>query len=130
MNLTRFSPYAAVVLRLAVGGVFLHHGWWKLHNFAAVTGMVHGIGFPFATVFAAILTGVETLGAVCVILGVMTRIWALMMAVDMVVAILMVLLPHGQAPELEGMLLAGSLALVALGDGPLSIGLTLKKGSD
>ncbi len=130
MNLNRFSPYAAVVLRLAVGVVFLHHGWWKLHNFAAVTGMVHEIGFPFATVFAAILTGVETLGAVCVILGVLTRIWALLMAVDMVVAILAVLLPHGQTPELEGMLLAGALALVALGDGPLSIGVTLKKGSD
>ena len=130
MILNRFSPYAAVVLRLGVGAVFLHHGWWKLHNFAAVTGMVHGIGFPFATVFAAILRGVETLGAVCIILGVLTRIWSLMMAVDMVVAIVAVLLPHGQAPELEGMLLAGSLALVALGDGPLSVGVTLKKGSD
>jgi len=53
-----------------------------------------------------------------------------MMAIDMSVAIMTVLLPHGQIPELEGMLLAGSLALVALGDGPLSIGLTLKKGSD
>ena len=130
MNLNRFSPYAAVVLRLAVGAVFLHHGWWKLHNFPAVTDMVRGIGFPFAAVFAAILTGVETLGAVCVMLGVLTRIWALMMAVDMVVAILAVLLPHGQTPELEGLLLGGSLALVALGDGPLSIGVTLKKGSD
>jgi len=129
MNLNRFSPYAAVVLRLAVGAVFLHHGLMKLQNFEGVTGMVRGIGFPFAPVFAAILTGVETLGAVCVILGVLTRIWALMMAVDMVVAILGVVLPHGGVPELEGMLLAGSLALVALGDGPLSIGVTLKKGS-
>lgn len=130
MNPNRFSPYAAVVLRLAVGAVFLHHGWWKLHNFAAVTDMVHGIGFPFATVFAAIVTGVETLGAVCVILGVLTRIWALLMAVEMAVAILAVILPHGGVPELEGLLLAGSLALVALGDGPVSIGVTLKKGSD
>ncbi len=128
MNLSRFSPYAAVVLRLAVGGVFLNHGWWKLHNFAAVTNMVDGIGFPFAPVFAAILTGVETLGAVCVILGVLTRVWALLMAVDMVVAILAVILP--KVPELEGLLLAGSLALVALGDGPLSIGLKLKKGNE
>lgn len=129
MNLNRFSPYAAVVLRLAVGAVFLNHGLAKLQDFDGVTGMVRGIGFPFAPVFAAILTGVETLGAVSVMLGVLTRIWALMMAVDMVVAILAVVLPNGGVPELEGMLLAGSLALVALGDGPLSIGLTLKKGS-
>lgn len=130
LSLNRFAPYAAVVLRLAVGAVFLHHGWMKLQNFAMVTGMVHGIGFPFATVFAGILTAVETLGAACVILGILTRVWALMMAIDMSVAIMTVLLPHGQIPELEGMLLAGSLALVALGDGPLSIGLSLKKGSD
>lgn len=129
MNLSRFSPYAAVVLRLAVGGVFLHHGWGKLHHFNAVTGMVHGLGVPFATVFAGYLTVVETLGAICVILGVLTRVWGLLMAADMVVAILAVILPSGQVPELEGLLLAGSLALVALGDGPLSIGVTLKKGS-
>ena len=129
MNLSRFAPYAAVVLRLAVGGVFLHHGWWKLHNFPAVTGMIHGIGVPFATVFAGYLTTVETLGAICVILGVLTRWWGLLMAADMVVAILAIILPNGQVPELEGLLLAGSLALVALGDGPLSIGVSLKKGS-
>lgn len=129
MNLNRFAPYAAVVLRLAVGGVFLHHGWWKLHNLPAVTGMIHGIGVPFATVFAVYLTAVETLGAICVILGVLTRWWGLLMAADMVVAILAVVLPSGQVPELESLLLAGSLALVALGDGPLSIGVTLKKGS-
>ena len=130
MNWTRFSPYAAVVLRLAVGSVFLHHGWWKLHNFAMVTDMVHGIGFPFATVFAAIVTTVETLGAVCVMLGVLTRVWALLMALEMVVAILTVLLPHGQAPEVQVLLLAGALALLTLGDGPLSIGRALKKGSE
>jgi uncharacterized membrane protein YphA (DoxX/SURF4 family) len=89
--------------------------------------MVHEIGFPFATVFAAILTGVETLGAVCVILGVLTRIWSLMMAVDMVVAILAVVLPRGQAPELEGMLLAGSLALSPRGRAVIDR-VTLKKG--
>jgi uncharacterized membrane protein YphA (DoxX/SURF4 family) len=80
-------------------------------------------------VFAAYLTAVETLGAICVILGVLTRWWALLMAIDMVVAILAIVLPSGKVPELEGLLLAGSLALVALGDGPLSIGVSLKKGS-
>ena len=129
LNLSRFTPYAAVVLRLAAGAVFLNHGRMKLHDFPMVVGMVHGIGFPFATVFAGILTAVETLGAACVLLGFYTRIWALMMAVDMTVAITTVLLPHGQTPELEGMLLAASLALVALGDGPVSIGQAMKKGS-
>jgi hypothetical protein len=31
--------------------------------------------------------------------------------------------------ELEALLLAGSLSLVALGDGPLALGMKLKRGS-
>ena len=87
--------------------------------------MVHGIGFPFAVFFAGVLTVVETVGAVCVLAGILTRIWAALMAFNMAVAILAVVLP--KPPELEGLLLAGSLALVALGDGPLSIGIYFKK---
>jgi hypothetical protein len=45
----------------------------------------------------------------------------------MVVAMLTVVLPRGGVPEVEGLLLAGSLALVALGDGPLSVGIYFKK---
>ena len=123
--MNRLTPYAAFFMRLAVGGVFLHHGLWKLHNFTTVTAMVHGIGFPFAVFFAGVLTAVETLGAVCVLAGILTRIWAALMAFNMAVAILAVVLP--KPPELEGLLLAGSLALVALGDGPLSIGIYFKK---
>jgi hypothetical protein len=43
------------------------------------------------------------------------------------VAILRVLLPAGRSFELEALLLAGALSLVALGDGPLALGMKLKK---
>jgi putative oxidoreductase len=125
--MNRLTPYAAVFLRVAVGGVFLNHGWSKLHNFDGVTMMLRGLHIPFAVVFAGILVTVETLGAVCVLAGIMTRIWALAMAIEMTVAILAVVLPHGGTPELEGLLLAGALSLVALGDGPLSVGIRLKR---
>jgi len=36
-------------------------------------------------------------------------------------------LPSGHWPELEGMLCAGALALVALGDGPLSLAVRFKR---
>ena len=74
------------------------------------------------------LVAVETVGAVCLLLGILTQPVAALMAVNMVVAILAAVLPHGGVPELEGLLLAGSLALVALGDGPLSVGIYFKKG--
>jgi putative oxidoreductase len=128
--MNRFTPYAAVVLRLAVGLVFLHHGVMKLHNgIPAMADFLHNYGLPFATICATIVIGVETIGAACVLLGILTRVWAAAMAFEMVVASLVVVVPSGRWPELEGLLCAGALALVALGDGPLSLAVGLKKGT-
>lgn len=127
--MNRLTPYAAFFMRLAVGGVFLLHGIQKYKTgIAAEAGFLHGIGFPFATIWAALLIAIETIGAVCVVLGIFTRFWALCMAVEMVVAILAVKLPHNGNIELEGLLFAGAITLVALGDGPLSIAVKLKHG--
>lgn len=122
------APYAAFIMRLAVGGVFLNHGIAKVQNgVPAVAAFLHSVHVPFASVFAVILIAVETLGAACVLLGIFTRAWAACMAVEMVVAILTVQLPQGAKFELEGLLLAGAITLVALGDGPLSIAIGLKR---
>jgi putative oxidoreductase len=128
--MNRLLPYAAVPLRLAVGGVFLRHGILGLQAGVAETAtLLHGIGFPFATVWAVILLVVETLGAGCVVLGVLTRVWAVCLAVIMVVAIALVKIPAGLDFELEAVLLAGALSLVALGDGPVALGVKLKRGA-
>jgi len=124
------TPYAAFFMRLAVGGVFLLHGVSKFQRgIPATAAFLHDIGFPFAIVFAVILIAVETIGAVCVLLGLFTRIWAVCMAIEMVVAILAVQLPRGGNFELEGLLFAGAITLFALGDGPLSVAVKLRHGS-
>ncbi len=124
--MNRFTPYAAVVLRFAVGAVFLSHGIQKWHTgLAGVGNFLHSLGIPFAPVFAVVVIALETVGAVCLLLGIMTRVIALGLAIEMAVAIPLAVLPR--APELEALLLAGALALVALGDGPLSIGIRFKK---
>jgi putative oxidoreductase len=126
--MSRFTPYAAVVLRLAVGGVFLNHGIAKAQSgVPAISMFLHGVGFPFATFWAVILIGIETVGALCLLAGFLTRAWAACMVVDMTVAILAVKLPHHAGFELEAMLLAGALSLVALGDGPMALGVRLRK---
>jgi putative oxidoreductase len=126
----RFAPYAAVPLRLAVGGVFLHHGILRFQSGVPATAtFLHGLGFPFAMAWAVILVVVETIGAGCVVLGVWTRVWATALAVVMVLAIALVKIPSGLDVELEVTLLAGALSLVALGDGPLALGVKLKRGA-
>jgi putative oxidoreductase len=128
--MNRLAPYAAFFMRLAVGGVFLRHGITKFHSgVPAVAGFLHGVGVPFASVWAVIIITVETVGAACVLLGIFTRFWAACMALEMVVAILAAKLPQGGNIELEGLLLAGAITLVALGDGPLSVAIGLKRGA-
>jgi putative oxidoreductase len=125
---SRLAPYAAVILRLAVGGVFLNHGIDKAQSGVhAISMFLAGVGFPFATIWAVILIAVETVGALCLMAGFLTRVWAACMVVDMTVAILAVKLPHHAGFELEAMLLAGALSLVALGDGPLALGVRPRK---
>lgn len=125
--MTQLAPYAAFFMRLAVGGVFLAHGWSKFQNgIPATAGFLRQVGLPFAEVGAVVLITVETIGAACVILGILTRAWAAAMAVVMVVAIAAVRLPHGDNLELEALLFAGAVTLVALGDGPLSVAVRFK----
>ena len=128
--MNRLAPYAAFFMRLAVGGVFLQHGITKFHSgVPAVAGFLHNTGVPFASLFAVVVIAVETVGAACVLLGIFTRLWAACMAVEMIVAILAVKLPQGGNIELEGLLFAGAITLFALGDGPLSIAIGLKRGN-
>lgn len=129
--MNRLTPYAAFFMRLAVGGVFLSHGIVKFQNgIGATAHFLANIGFPFPTIFAVLLMTVETVGALCVLLGILTRAWAAAMAVVMTVAILAVKLPAGRNVELEALLLAGAVTLVALGDGPLSIAVRFKRPPD
>jgi putative oxidoreductase len=127
----RLSPLASLFLRLAVGWVFLRHGIMKLHmGVGAVAGFLGHLGFPVPHAWAVVLMVVETVGAGCVVLGLWTRFWAACLAVDMIMAIWLAVLPTGHAPELEGLLLAGALALVGLGDGPVAVGRLLRSKSD
>jgi len=73
-----------------------------------------------------LVIAIETVGAVCVLLGMWTRMWATAMAVYMAVTIIAIKLPHHANFELEALLLAGAVTLMALGDGPLSIGIRFK----
>ena len=113
------TPYAAFFMRLAVGGVFLLHGLDRIH------GGIPRLSITALVTLVVIL--VETVGAVCVLLGMWTRLWATAMAVLMAVKILADKLPHHTNFELEALLLAGAVTLMALGDGPLSIGIRFKK---
>jgi putative oxidoreductase len=94
-----------------------------------VAGFFGRLGIPLPTEAAALVIFAETFGAACLVLGLLTRFWALCLAVEMAVAISVAVVPMGRAPELEGLLLAAALALVGLGGGPVSVDRLLKQSS-
>ena len=115
------------VLRIVVGIVFLAHGYQKLFKFGfhGVAGMLGHMGVPIPAVFAVILTLVEFVGGILLITGLATRIPALLLAIDMIVAILLVHAKNGffnpTGFEFPLVLLAGTICLVLAGGGAASL---------
>ena len=116
------SGWGLTVLRVVVGVVFVMHGGQKIFvtGIGHVSGMFAGIGIPMPMVSAVVVSLVEFLGGIALILGIVTHWAALLIAIDMAVAILKVHLPHGffiPGIEYPLTLLAASLALVLSGPG-------------
>jgi putative oxidoreductase len=116
------------VLRVVVGVVFLMHGWQKMFGFKipGVTGFMTSLGIPMPGFFAVVVTLVELLGGIALILGVATRVAAVLLAINMTVAILKVHLPHGFFTQGGGFefpltLLAANICLALAGPGSLSV---------
>ena len=119
--------WAVLPLRAVLGLIFLVHGGQKLFGFGVqgTAGFLGGLGVPLPTIAAVVVIAVELLGGLALILGAMTRVAAVMLAVDMLVALLTVHLRGGffvpDGIEFVLTLLAAAVALAGLGPGPWSV---------
>lgn len=131
--MNKSSPFALVPawgmvpLRLGVGLIFVMHGYQKLFlmGLSGTTGFMDSLGIPAPQIAAVMVTALELLGGLALIAGCLTRWVALLLAGDMVVAILTVKLQGGffapRGAEFELTLLAAALTLAAMGAGGFSI---------
>jgi len=129
--MTRFHDLVPLPLRVVMGLAFIVHGYPKITHLALTAQSFGQQGFVPGLFWASLVAIVEFVGGVCLVLGLLTRYWSLALAVEMVVTTLAVKVPRGasfvarggQGPgyELDLIYLAGALALVVLGSGPLSI---------
>jgi putative oxidoreductase len=126
-NQTITADSAKLILRLTVGLLMVLHGIFKLMNPEAmgfVEGLLTGIGLP---AFLAYFVYVgEIIAPVMLIIGYETKLAALLIAINMVVAILLVHLGDlfalspmtgGAALELQYLYLFGAVAIFGLGAG-------------
>lgn len=131
------SELFPVLLRIGAGITFLFAGLSKFGNFSVP--FFTQLGIPLPGIAGPFITFVETVGGICLILGVGTRLFSLLLIGDMLVAIfvgrmggaqgfLAQGLPNGwSAIRTETMLLLTCVALAFTGPGKFSIEKNLLK---
>jgi putative oxidoreductase len=91
---TRMAPYAALLLRLALGVMFIAHGLlkWLVFTLPGTAEFFASVGFPGWTAYP--VTFLEILGGAALILGVVVRPLAAVLTVELLGAAT-VHLPNG-----------------------------------
>ena len=84
--LDRLQPLALLAMRIVIGSIMIAHGYGKVFGgFSHVRDMVQHIGLPGW--MAYLLAGTEFFGGMLIIAGLLTRLVAVAMLIDMSVAI-------------------------------------------
>ncbi|RBI60789.1 DoxX family protein [halophilic archaeon] len=134
---SRWAVWSPIFLRLAVGIVFVVAGAGKVFGLgpkstggiAGFAGFLAQLGVPAPELFAWIVGLVELVGGILLLVGLLTRYVAVLIAIDMAVATWLVHLPNGFAVVNNGptgyeytMTLALiAISLVFSGPGALSL---------
>jgi uncharacterized membrane protein YphA (DoxX/SURF4 family) len=117
-----------LVLRLTLGVLMLLHGVGKMSGTGAILGLMTNIGLP--PVLGYLVYVGEVLAPLLLIVGLWTRPAALLVAINMVVAVLLVHTAQlgeftkngGWALELQGFYFFTAVAIALLGAGRFSVG--------
>ena len=75
-----------LVVRLYWGFQMMQTGWGKLHSLARVTGYFTSLGVPLPGFNAPFISALEFVGGVLIMLGLGSRLMALLLTGDMIVA--------------------------------------------
>ncbi len=128
MNQPALTTSARTILRVVIGFLFAAHGWQKFSEFtiAGTQAAFTQMGVPAAQAVAPVVAALELVGGVALILGVLTRVFAALLALDMLGALVLVHASAGVFVATGGyelvLILAAAAAAVALvGAGSVSV---------
>ena len=122
------APYAALLLRVSLGILFLAHVGLKIFVFTVpgFVGYFGSLGLPALVAYAVI--ALELLGGICLILGIYAPIVALPLALEMIGTIVFAHGAHGWlftnkggGWEFPALWAVALVALYLLGDGAMAL---------
>lgn len=127
-SLNNLQPWGAFFLRIVLGAAMIYHGYGKVippggfhggNTFAALehhSRYVASLGFPYWMGIVSALT--EFVGGILILVGLFTRFAAMLIAINMLVAVVMVNRHHGYSgSEYSMALLVIALMLFFYGAG-------------
>lgn len=125
------APAATVLVRVLVGGVFLSEGIQKfLYPAALGAGRFAKIGIPAPEVMGPFVGVVEIVCGLLLVVGLLTRLAALPLIIDMIMAIATTKIPMllksgfwamAHEARTDWCMLLGCVFLFFVGSGPLSL---------
>jgi putative oxidoreductase len=126
------EPISWLLVRLTAGLMLIPHGWPKLMMGVTATANMALVkrGIAPAEPLAIVLIAIETLGGLCIALGLFTRFWAAAAVIEMCVIIYHHLPAFGwtargyEYPLFWGLIL---LAILLRGGGPYSLDRKLRR---
>lgn len=122
------SDLAYLIVRVTAGGMLIQHGWLKVMNMgpAGLAAYFARLGLEPALPLAYLVMGLETIGAVMIVIGLLTRPIAILLVIEFIVLILVVHVPRGYGMAVNGvefplMWCLVLLAIALRGGGPYSL---------
>ncbi|HEV7909065.1 MAG TPA: DoxX family protein [Pseudonocardiaceae bacterium] len=114
----RVQDVALLIARVGIGAIFIAHGWQKFGQFgmSGTAASFHKMGVPAPTLSAWIASTVELAGGALLVIGLALPVVGVLLALDMLGALLIVHLPNGLiGPGGYELVLALGVASLALG---------------
>ena len=117
--------WSVSIMRAVLGGIFIKEGGGKLYGWFGGGGLdstcifFTKLGIPFPELNAYLVGGVELYGGMLLLIGLLTRVAALPIAMTMVVAILTAHADGGYNYQL--LIIMSCIILMHLGGGSLSL---------
>ncbi|MEP6780667.1 MAG: DoxX family protein [Gemmatimonadaceae bacterium] len=124
---------ALLILRVVAGMTLAAHGYQKVFGYglSGVAGSFGTMGVPMANIVGPSVAILELVGGVAIVVGLLTRLFSIALAVDMLGAIFFVHMANGffapKGIELTLLLAAMFVTLLITGAGTLSVDSALDK---